>query len=180
MVLAHELSHIVLGHHFDTKLAFNDKLFFPDEQSFQRLDFKRSAADEAAADTKAIELLNNSPYKDKLGNAGLFLKALQQKAPELTTSFVRTWETVLPGVRTFAWPACWLSRRRSSRETPRPDRSSAFGRPHQSRSLDRSGGTLQSQARRSDLRQREDGVRNHSLLPATSRGCPPAAQRKSR
>ncbi len=83
MVLAHELSHIVLGHHFDTKLAFNDKLFFPDEQSFQRLDFKRSAADEAAADTKAVELLNNSPYKDKLGNAGLFLKALQQKAPEL-------------------------------------------------------------------------------------------------
>jgi hypothetical protein len=83
MVLAHELSHIVLGHHFDTKLAFNDKLFFPDEESFQRLDFKRSAKDEEAADTKAVELLKNSPYKDKLGNAGLFLKALQQKAPEL-------------------------------------------------------------------------------------------------
>jgi hypothetical protein len=27
--------------------------------------------------------LKNSPYKDKLGTAGLFLKALQQKAPEL-------------------------------------------------------------------------------------------------
>jgi hypothetical protein len=84
MVLAHELSHIVLGHHFDTKLAFNDKMFFPDEESFQRLDFKHSGADEEAADTKAVELLKNSPYKDKLGNAGLFLKALQQKAPELT------------------------------------------------------------------------------------------------
>jgi hypothetical protein len=84
MVLAHELSHIVLGHHFDTKLAFNDKLFFPDEESFQRLDFKRSAADEEAADTKAMELLKNSPYKDKLGNAGLFLRALQQKGPELS------------------------------------------------------------------------------------------------
>jgi hypothetical protein len=84
MVLAHELSHIVLGHHFDTKLAFNDKLFFPDEESFQRLDFKRTAADEEAADTKALELLKNSPYKDKLGNAGLFLKALQQKGPELS------------------------------------------------------------------------------------------------
>ncbi len=83
MVLAHELSHIVLGHHFDTKLAFNDKLFFPDEQSFQRLDFKRTPADEEAADTKALELLKNSPYKDKLGNAGLFLKALQQKGPDL-------------------------------------------------------------------------------------------------
>jgi hypothetical protein len=83
MVMAHELSHIVLGHHFDTKLAFNDKLFFPDEESFQRLDFKRTSADEEAADTKALELLKNSPYKDKLGNAGLFLKALQQKAPDL-------------------------------------------------------------------------------------------------
>jgi len=83
MVLAHELSHIVLGHHFDTNLAFNDKLFFPDEESFRRLDFKRSSSDEEAADVKALELLKNSPYKDKLGNAGLFLKALQEKAPDL-------------------------------------------------------------------------------------------------
>jgi len=83
MVLAHELGHIVLGHRMDTQLAFNDKLLFPDEDSFQRLDFKRNAADEEAADTKALELLKNSPYKDRLGNAGLFLKALQQKAPDL-------------------------------------------------------------------------------------------------
>ncbi len=83
MVLAHELSHIVLGHPFDTKLAFNDRLFFPDEDSFQRLDFKRRSSDEDAADAKALELLKNSPYKDKLGSAGLFLKALQQSAPEL-------------------------------------------------------------------------------------------------
>ena len=83
MVLAHELSHIVLGHQFDTKLAFNDRLFFPDEDSFQRMDFKRHSADEDAADAKALELLKNSPYKDKLGTAGLFLKALQQSAPEL-------------------------------------------------------------------------------------------------
>ena len=83
MVLAHEVSHIILGHPFDTKLAFNDKLFFPDEESFQRLDFKQNSADEQAADTKALELLKNSPYKDKLGNAGLFLRALQEHAPEL-------------------------------------------------------------------------------------------------
>jgi len=83
MVLAHELGHVVLGHRLDTKLAFNDKMFFPDEESFRRLDFKRNPADEEAADAKALELLKNSPYKDKLGNAGLFLKALQQKAPDL-------------------------------------------------------------------------------------------------
>ena len=83
MVLAHELSHIVLGHNFDTRLAFNDRLFFPDEESFRRLDFKRNSATEEAADVKAAELLKNSPYKDKLGNAGLFLKALKQKGPDL-------------------------------------------------------------------------------------------------
>jgi hypothetical protein len=83
MVLAHELSHIVLGHKFDTKLAFNDRMFFPDEDSFQHLDFRHRPADEEAADTKALELLKNSPYKDKLGSAGLFLRALQEHAPDL-------------------------------------------------------------------------------------------------
>ncbi len=83
MVLAHELSHIVLGHRLDTQLAFNDSVFFPDEKTFERLDFTRNAADEEAADQKALTLLGNSPYKDKLGNAGLFLRALQSRAPEL-------------------------------------------------------------------------------------------------
>ena len=77
MILAHELAHIALGHHVDTRLAFNDRFFFADADAFQRLHFERTAADEEAADTKAMELLANSPYKDKLGNAGLFLKTLQ-------------------------------------------------------------------------------------------------------
>jgi hypothetical protein len=83
MVLAHELSHIVLGHKFDTKTAFNDRMFFADEDSFARLDFKHRPAEEDAADAKAVELLKNSPYKDKLGSAGLFLRALQDRAPVL-------------------------------------------------------------------------------------------------
>src|ERR1700734_3687733 len=83
MILTHELAHIVLGHHLDTKLAFNDRMFFPDERTFERMDFARDRGEEEAADKKAIELLNNSPYKDKLGNAGLFLKAVQARAPEL-------------------------------------------------------------------------------------------------
>jgi Peptidase family M48 len=83
MILTHELSHIVLGHHLDTKLAFNDRMFFPDERTFERMDFARDRNEEEAADKKAIELLNNSPYKDKLSNAGLFLKAVQARAPQL-------------------------------------------------------------------------------------------------
>jgi len=83
MMLTHELAHIVLGHRLDTKLAFNDRMFFPDERTFQRMDFARDRNEEEAADKKAVELLSNSPYKDKLTNAGLFLKAVQARAPEL-------------------------------------------------------------------------------------------------
>jgi len=83
MVLSHELAHVVLGHKFDTRLAFNDRMFFADQDAFARLDFRRTAAEETAADTKALELLKNSPYKDKLGSAGLFLKALQEAAPRM-------------------------------------------------------------------------------------------------
>ncbi|MGD0179781.1 MAG: M48 family metalloprotease [Terriglobales bacterium] len=72
-ILAHELGHIVLGHHVDTKLAFDDRFFFADADAFQRLHFERDGAEEKAADSKALELLATSPYKDKLGNAGLFL-----------------------------------------------------------------------------------------------------------
>jgi hypothetical protein len=83
VILTHELAHIVLGHRLDTKLAFNDRMFFPDERTFERMDFARDRSQEEAADKKAIELLNNSPYKDKLGTAGLFLKAVQARAPAL-------------------------------------------------------------------------------------------------
>ena len=84
MILAHELAHIALGHHVDTRLAFNDRFFFADSDAFQRLHFERPAADEEAADAKAMELLASSPYKDKLVNAGLFLKTLQDHSAVLT------------------------------------------------------------------------------------------------
>lgn len=85
MMLAHELSHIALGHRIDTRFAFNDRFFFPDQNTFQRLDFARNSPEEEAADAKAMQLLENSPYKDKLASAGLFLKALQDRAPELSS-----------------------------------------------------------------------------------------------
>jgi len=83
MVLSHELAHIALNHRIDTKFAFNDRFFFSEPSTFQRLDFGRSALDEQAADNKAMELLNNSPYKEKLASAGLFLKQIQERAQVL-------------------------------------------------------------------------------------------------
>jgi hypothetical protein len=83
-VLAHELAHIVLGHNLGSKYAFNDRMLFSDDATYDNLGFKHIPEEEAAADKKAIELLKNSPYAQKLDNVGLFLKALQQRAPALT------------------------------------------------------------------------------------------------
>src|ERR1700691_933673 len=84
MVLAHELAHIVLGHNLGSQYAFNDRMLFFDEGSYQNLGFKHIPEEEAAADKKAIEMLKASPYAQKLESAGLFIKALQQRAPQLT------------------------------------------------------------------------------------------------
>jgi hypothetical protein len=83
MVISHELAHIALGHTVNTKFAFSDRLIFPDEQILQKMGMRRDDADQEAADKKALELLQNSPYKDKLANAGLFLRALQAHSQQL-------------------------------------------------------------------------------------------------
>ena len=77
-VLAHELSHIVLGHRLDTKYAFGDRTIFPDDQTLQNIAMMRSSEEEQAADKKSLELLENSPYKDKLLTVGLFMRQLNQ------------------------------------------------------------------------------------------------------
>ena len=56
-------------------------MLFSDESTYSNFGFRHSPAEEAAADKKAIELLKNSPYGQKLDSAGLFLKALQASAP---------------------------------------------------------------------------------------------------
>ena len=81
MILAHELAHVALGHKLDTKYAFNDRMQISDEELLAALDVARSPEDEAAADAKGIEFLKNSPYQDKLIQAGLFLRAVGSASP---------------------------------------------------------------------------------------------------
>ena len=85
MVLGHELSHVVLGHQLiDTKFAFADRLMIPDQELLKTLRFRHPSEQESAADVKVIELLGKSPYKDKLADAGLFLRAIAANAKALT------------------------------------------------------------------------------------------------
>ena len=82
-VLSHELAHIVLGHNLGSKYAFNDRMLFSDDATYQNLGFKHIPEEETAADKKAVDLLKNSPYAQKLDNVGLFLKSLQAHAGAL-------------------------------------------------------------------------------------------------
>jgi Peptidase family M48 len=84
MVLAHELAHIVLGHNLGSQYAFNDRMLFSDESTYQNLGFKHIPEEETAADKKAIEMLKNSPYAQKLDAAGLFLRILSTRAGALS------------------------------------------------------------------------------------------------
>jgi hypothetical protein len=82
-ILAHELGHVMSGHDLDTRYAFTDRVLIGDREAVRQFQFGRTPEEEAQADARAIALLNNSPYKDKLKNAGLFFKALDAGAPSL-------------------------------------------------------------------------------------------------
>ena len=79
-VLAAELAHIALGHRNDTHFAFYDRTMLPDEELLNRLQLTRPPEQIAAAAEKTFVMLSQSPYKDKMGNVGLFLKALASRA----------------------------------------------------------------------------------------------------
>ncbi|HET8825233.1 MAG TPA: M48 family metalloprotease [Terriglobales bacterium] len=83
-ILSHELAHIVLGHNLGSKFAFTDRMLFSDESTYQNFGFRHNPEEEKAADDKAVELLKNSPYAQKLGSAGLYLKQLQARGPQLS------------------------------------------------------------------------------------------------
>jgi hypothetical protein len=79
-VIAMELAHIAMGHHIDTRYAFNDRLLFPDETTFQRIAMNHTDVDNGTASKKAIEYLQASMYKDRLPNAGLYYEQLADRA----------------------------------------------------------------------------------------------------
>jgi hypothetical protein len=80
MILAHELAHITLTHKLNSQYARKDGMDVPDEKLLGSMDLARDHHDEVAADAKGMEYLKKSPYKDNLGQAGLFLQAAADAA----------------------------------------------------------------------------------------------------
>src|SRR5260370_1333410 len=93
MVLSRELAHIVLGHNLGSKYAFYDRMLFSDESAYQNLGFRHAPEEEAAADNKALDLLKNSPYAQKLNTPGLFLRELAARGSALSALLTPHWGT---------------------------------------------------------------------------------------
>lgn len=82
-MLAQELAGIIVTKPSTDQWGFNDMTNVSTVEALSHFSFRDNAADVQAANQKAVELLKNSPYKDKLGNAALFLKQLDSESKSL-------------------------------------------------------------------------------------------------
>jgi hypothetical protein len=76
-ILAFQVAHIILGHRLDTKYAFSDRLLFPSTSVFDRIPMHHTAADNAEAAKKALDLLSAKELADDPQYFGLYLQQLQ-------------------------------------------------------------------------------------------------------
>ncbi|MGB6392507.1 MAG: hypothetical protein WBF14_09075, partial [Candidatus Acidiferrales bacterium] len=82
-ILTQELANIIVTKPSTDQWGFNDTTNVTTVEALQHFAFRDDAAQVQIASAKALILLKNSPYKDKLGNAGLFLKQLDAESKRL-------------------------------------------------------------------------------------------------
>ena len=82
-MLAQELADIIVTKPSTDQWGFNDTTNVTTTEALAHFSFKDSPAQIQMANAKALELLKNSPYKDKLASAGLFLKQLDAQSKNL-------------------------------------------------------------------------------------------------
>jgi hypothetical protein len=82
-MLAQELGQIIVTKPTTDQWGFNDMTNVSTVEALSQFSFRDNPSDIEAANQKALELLKNSPYKDKLGNAALFVKQLQTESKSL-------------------------------------------------------------------------------------------------
>jgi len=82
-VLAQELADIIVTKPSTDQWGFNDTTNVTTVEAVGHFSFRDSPDQVQLASAKALELLKNSNYKDKLGTAGLFFKELNAEAKDL-------------------------------------------------------------------------------------------------
>jgi hypothetical protein len=84
-IIAQELANLLVIKPSTDQYGFNDTTNVSTLEVLGRLTFQDNPVQIQKASEKAAELLKNSPYKDKLGNAGLFLKQLDAESKSLSS-----------------------------------------------------------------------------------------------
>ncbi len=82
-MLAQELADIIVTKPSTDQWGFNDTTNVSTTEALSHFSFKDTPSQVQLANAKALELLKNSPYKDKLGSAGLFMKQLDAESKNL-------------------------------------------------------------------------------------------------
>jgi hypothetical protein len=82
-IIAQELADIMVTKPSTDQWGFNDTTNVSTVEALSHFSFRDNPEDMEKASEKAVELLKNSPYKDKLGSAGLFLKELDAESKSL-------------------------------------------------------------------------------------------------
>jgi len=82
-LLAFQVAHIILAHRIDAKAAFNDSLLYPSSSVYKRIPLHHTAADNAAAARKALQLLSVKELASGQQYFGLYLEQLQQRVKAL-------------------------------------------------------------------------------------------------
>ena len=83
-MLAQDLADIIITKPSTDQWGFNDTTNVSTVEALSRFTFKDTPDQVQLSSQKALELLRNSPYKDKLGTAGLFLKQLDEDSKSLS------------------------------------------------------------------------------------------------
>jgi hypothetical protein len=82
-MLAQQLADIIVAKTSMDQWGFNDTTVVSSADALSHFSFRESPEQVQQAYQKALELLKNSPYKDKLESAGLFLKQLDADSKAL-------------------------------------------------------------------------------------------------
>lgn len=82
-MLAQELANIIVTKPTTDQWGFNDTTNVSTVEALSHFSFQDNAAQIQKASEKAVQLLKNSPYKDKLANAQLFLRQLDSESKAL-------------------------------------------------------------------------------------------------
>jgi len=83
-ILAQELANLIVTTRSVDPYGFNDLTNVSTVEVLSHFSFRENPAHVEQASEKAVDLLKKSPYKDRLGNAGLFLKQLAAESKSLS------------------------------------------------------------------------------------------------